>query len=66
MVSIVLSWFSSVFNSCSNWFFSIINSTGTASLILSGFSVLFTVVFLIKPLRGGRGSDKAKKNTSNE
>lgn len=74
MANSIMNMFATVFGSVMNWFTSFIDSMGLRSFLLAGFAILFSVTFLIKPLRGSGvsdsvgaaagKSDKAKNNSS--
>lgn len=72
MAESIMNMFSSIFGNVMNWFVSLIDSMGLRSFILAGFALLFSVTFLIVPLRGnglsdsavsGGKSDKVKNNS---
>lgn len=59
MANSIMNMFATVFGSVMNWFTSFIDSMGLRSFLLAGFAILFSVTFLIKPLRGSGVSDSA-------
>ncbi len=57
-------WLQLVFNSCLKYFNDIFRSTGATNFWLSCILIVLSFKFLLAPIFGHSGSDKARKNKS--